>query len=282
MTLVQLHPMQLLYPTPFTLVQVQLLLAQLQLLLWRLQIHLFVTCLLLLQFPQLLAWIHPILLICCLVLYVLRLHSIFFSLMKRELCKSGVPLNLFLYPLPLYPHPMAPHCLLAKEQEKLSNHIRPCHSSKSNLCRGCLQAECPRKVRRTVRDIDRATHTLHNIDTAGRFNTSDDGFTYFLVGALRLSRLSSSTHRCSYFSRFCRSLFVHWTHGCLLRIASKRRLYHHWLLKSWRVNGFAAIVLVNLPLHTLSDFSPITRASTTPLPLVMTPNLMELLNVQLA
>ena len=53
------------------------------------------------------------------------------------------------------------------------------------MCRGCLQAEGPRKVHRTVRDIDRATHTLH-IDIAGPFTTSDDGYTYFLVGALRL------------------------------------------------------------------------------------------------
>ena len=49
----------------------------------------------------------------------------------------------------------------------------------------CLQAEGPRKVHRTVGDIDRATHTLH-IDIAGPFTTSDDGFTCFLVGALRL------------------------------------------------------------------------------------------------
>ena len=67
----------------------------------------------------------------------------------------------------------------------MSEHIRSGHSCKSNLCRGCLQAEGPRKVHRTVRDIDRATHTLH-IDIAGPFTTSDDGFTYFLVGALRL------------------------------------------------------------------------------------------------
>ena len=41
------------------------------------------------------------------------------------------------------------------------------------------------EIHRKIRDIDRATHTLH-IDIAGPFTTSDDGFTYFLVGALRL------------------------------------------------------------------------------------------------
>ena len=47
-------------------------------------------------------------------------------------------------------------------------------------------------------------------------------------------------------------------------------------------NDFTAIVLVSLPLHTLRDFSPITKASTTPLPLGTTLRLMELLDVQLA
>ena len=50
--------------------------------------------------------------------------------------------------------------------------------------RGCLQVDDPRKVHRTVRDIDKATHTLH-IDIASPFTTSDNGFTYFLVDALR-------------------------------------------------------------------------------------------------
>ena len=63
-----------------------------------------------------------------------------------------------------------------REQEELSDHPRSGHSSKSNLCRGCLQAEGPRKVHRTVR----------HIDIAGPFTTSDDGFSDFLVGALRL------------------------------------------------------------------------------------------------
>ena len=36
-----------------------------------------------------------------------------------------------------------------------------------------------------MRDVDKATHTLH-IDIAGPITRSDDGFNYFLVGALRL------------------------------------------------------------------------------------------------
>ena len=75
-----------------------------------------------------------------------------------------------------------------REREELSDHLRSGHSSKSNLCRGCLQAEGPRKIHRTIREIDRATHALY-IDIAGPFTTSDDGFAYFLVGALRLPGL---------------------------------------------------------------------------------------------
>ena len=47
-------------------------------------------------------------------------------------------------------------------------------------------------------------------------------------------------------------------------------------------NVFTAIVLVSSLLHTSSDFSPITRVFTTPLPLGTTLRPMELLNVQLA
>ena len=51
-----------------------------------------------------------------------------------------------------------------------------------------MEADGPRKIHRSVRDIDKATHTLH-IDIAGPFTTSDDGHSYFLVGALRLPGL---------------------------------------------------------------------------------------------
>ena len=104
---------------PFTLLHVQLLLVQLQLLLWRLQIHLFVMCLLHLYFPQVLVWIHLILLLQFLVLCPVRLwRSICLSLTMRELFKSGVPLNLSLYLLLLYLHPMALSCLLTIESKK--------------------------------------------------------------------------------------------------------------------------------------------------------------------
>ena len=73
-----------------------------------------------------------------------------------------------------------------KELKELSHHLRSGHATKSNLCRDCLEAEGPRRTHRSIRDIDRATHVLH-IDTAGPFATADDGFTYFLVSALRLS-----------------------------------------------------------------------------------------------
>ena len=46
-------------------------------------------------------------------------------------------------------------------------------------------------------------------------------------------------------------------------------------------HDLTAIVLGDLPLHALSDFSPIARASTTALSLGTTLRLMELLNVQL-
>ena len=60
-----------------------------------------------------------------------------------------------------------------REQEELSNHIRSSNSSKSNLCRGCPQAEGPRKIHRTIGDIDRATHTLH-IFQAFRYSLMSD------------------------------------------------------------------------------------------------------------
>ena len=71
------------------------------------------------------------------------------------------------------------------ELTELKAHIESGHTTKSNLCKGCLEAEGPRKVHRTVRDADKASHVLH-IDIAGPFLSSDDGYSYFLVGALRL------------------------------------------------------------------------------------------------
>ena len=71
------------------------------------------------------------------------------------------------------------------ELQELAEHVDSGHVQKSNLCRGCLEAEGPRRIHRTIRDIDKATHTLH-IDIAGPLIVSDDGFAYFLVGALRM------------------------------------------------------------------------------------------------
>ena len=71
------------------------------------------------------------------------------------------------------------------ELKELTDHVNSAHLTKSNSCRGCLQSEGPRKIHKSVRDIDKATHVLH-IDIAGPLTLPDDGFTYFLVGALRL------------------------------------------------------------------------------------------------
>ena len=71
------------------------------------------------------------------------------------------------------------------ELQELQQHLHSGHSKKTNLCHGCLESEGPRKIHRTVREVGRATHALH-IDIAGPFTVSDDGFTYFLVGALRM------------------------------------------------------------------------------------------------
>ena len=68
---------------------------------------------------------------------------------------------------------------------ELKAHIESGHTTKSNLCKGCLEAEGPRKSHRTVRDAEKASHVLH-IDIAGPLLSSDDGYSYFLVGALRL------------------------------------------------------------------------------------------------
>ena len=71
------------------------------------------------------------------------------------------------------------------ESEELRVHIDSGHTTKCNQCRGCLEAEGPRHMHRSIRDIDKSSHVLH-IDIAGPLPTSEDGFNYFLVGALRL------------------------------------------------------------------------------------------------
>ena len=49
------------------------------------------------------------------------------------------------------------------------------HATKSNVCRGCLEAEGPCGNHRSFREIDKATHILH-IDFAGLLTLSDHGF----------------------------------------------------------------------------------------------------------
>ena len=64
-------------------------------------------------------------------------------------------------------------------------HINSGHVQKTNLCKGCLLSEGPRKIHKRIRDVDKATHVLH-IDIARPYIESHEGHHYFLVGALRL------------------------------------------------------------------------------------------------
>ena len=75
--------------------------------------------------------------------------------------------------------------LSPQEEKELREHINSGHVNKSNLCKGCLLSEGPRKLHERVRDVDKATHVLH-IDIAGPYIESHEGHHYFLVGALRL------------------------------------------------------------------------------------------------
>ena len=75
--------------------------------------------------------------------------------------------------------------LSPQEEKELRDHITSGHVKKSNLCKGCLLSEGPRKLHKRVRDVDKATHVLH-IDIAGPYIESHEGHHYFLVGALRL------------------------------------------------------------------------------------------------
>ena len=82
-----------------------------------------------------------------------------------------------------------PEYVLTPDQlQELREHIASGHVKMSNLCKGCLLSEGPRRMHRRIRDVDRATHCLH-IDIAGPLPPSVDGYFYFLVGALRLPEL---------------------------------------------------------------------------------------------
>ena len=62
--------------------------------------------------------------------------------------------------------------LSAEELDELKAHINSGHLTKSHLCKGCLISEGTRRMHRSVRDVDKATHTLH-IDIAGPLTLSD-------------------------------------------------------------------------------------------------------------
>ena len=78
--------------------------------------------------------------------------------------------------------------LTPDEMKELEDHIRSGHVTKSNMCRGCLEAEGPRRIHRGVRDVENATQTL-DINIAGSLPESCDNYSYFLVGASRLPGL---------------------------------------------------------------------------------------------
>ena len=64
--------------------------------------------------------------------------------------------------LPTAPLPASDGSIQAltdNEQRELNDDLRSGHVSKSNLCPGCLESEGPRQIHRTIRDIDKATHT---------------------------------------------------------------------------------------------------------------------------
>ena len=90
---------------------------------------------------------------------------------------------------------------------------------------------------------------LH-IDIAGPFTTSDDGFTYFPVGALRLPvLLYSSMSDCLLHAVLFEVCDALERYGCLLLNRSEAKALPS--LTPQESNVFIAIVLVNLPLHTL-------------------------------
>ena len=75
--------------------------------------------------------------------------------------------------------------LSSQEEKELREHINSGHVKKSNLCKGCLLSEGPRKLHKRIRDVAKATHVLH-IDIAGPYIESHEVHHHFLVGALRL------------------------------------------------------------------------------------------------
>ena len=130
----------------------------------------------------------------CIAISQLHRNFAIFQKLQRNFRILHVKLHFFVSPF--VPSPFGPPKdlptsngsilpLSEPELQELAEHVHSGHVKKSNLCKGCLEAEGPRRIHRTIRDINKATHTLR-IDIAGPLATSDDDFTYFLVGALRL------------------------------------------------------------------------------------------------
>ena len=46
-----------------------------------------------------------------------------------------------------------------KQLKGFSHHLLSALATKSNFCRGCLEAEGPSRIRRLMRDVERARHT---------------------------------------------------------------------------------------------------------------------------
>ena len=101
----------------------------------------------------------------------------------QEWCLLSVYFQGSLFHLLILMQPMVPFFDRRRweDLEELKKHIQSRRLTKSPLCKGCLTAGGPRRVR----DVGKATHVLHT-DIAEPLTRSDDGFAYFLVGALRL------------------------------------------------------------------------------------------------
>ena len=130
-----------------------------------------------------------------------------------------------------------------------------------------------------MREVDHANHTLH-IDIAGPFAVSDDGFTCFLVGALRMPGFPlvidvhnlisrTSTEVCDELEKTVAS-----SNHCSQKALPQARLLES---NDYTVTGQESSLHLTLP-----DFLPTTRQFTTLLPQAMTLKRMELLRGQLA
>ena len=143
--------------------------------------------------PSILWRIHgkELLLYCMVKVWGLVASTLFQEEDKRATTnvQNGLVFFFFLFFLPIDPVDISDGtiCPLAPDQlQEIREHIASGQMKKSNLCKGCLLSEGPRRIQRRSRDVDRATHCLH-IDIAGPLPQSV-AF-YFLVGTLRLPGL---------------------------------------------------------------------------------------------